>query len=398
MENKIFEITIPSVNREGAVKRIIKLQRKAAKLGLEPVSYTVSDEYFVSVGVDDNGKKIMVGKVDIVITGDTPVLEGWIILAYVERSEDGDIVAPLHEDFVLPVAFRNYSACEHCNTNRARKHTYIIQNVETKEMMQVGKSCMKDFISPEISSIMSYYRYIEELRDDFEDDLLDYSLAPMLFDVDDVLSVALAMVERSGYTPSSWEKSTRDWVSTFISKRNSGIRHKSVFTGCHDKDKELINAQLDNARAMIEWIENNDEDNDFMRSVKTIIKGGWVEAKRFGYVVGAVPAYNRYLEKEIKKKEKVQFADSYYGEIKKRQQMKAQLLSVKVIDGYYGDTYLHNFIGDEGHQLTWFSSSVDLRDEDIEIGNNVVFKATVKGHEEFNGVKQTLITRVKLEA
>jgi hypothetical protein len=47
-----------------------------------------------------------------------------------------------------------------------------------------------------------------------------------------------------------------------------------------------------------------------------------------------------------------------------------------------------------GHVFKWFSSSRALGDEVT--GKPVVIKGTVKGHELYNEVKQTMLTRCKV--
>ena len=52
----------------------------------------------------------------------------------------------------------------------------------------------------------------------------------------------------------------------------------------------------------------------------------------------------------------------------------------------YGYTYLQKFVTEEGNILIWYGSTVI----DFEKGS---IKATVKAHNEREGIKQTIITR-----
>jgi hypothetical protein len=61
---------------------------------------------------------------------------------------------------------------------------------------------------------------------------------------------------------------------------------------------------------------------------------------------------------------------------------------------YYGEThYIHQFTDSEGNVLVWKTSN-GLGDVPTE--SKVQIKGTIKGHDEYNGVKQTTLTRCKI--
>jgi len=45
-----------------------------------------------------------------------------------------------------------------------------------------------------------------------------------------------------------------------------------------------------------------------------------------------------------------------------------------------------------GNHLTWFASGSDM-----EVGNTYKLLGTIKKHDEYNGVKQTILTRCKVK-
>ena len=61
---------------------------------------------------------------------------------------------------------------------------------------------------------------------------------------------------------------------------------------------------------------------------------------------------------------------------------------------YRGETnYIHQFTDADGNVLVWKTSNGIY---DIPTGTKVQIKGTVKGHDEYNGVKQTMLTRCKI--
>ena len=57
---------------------------------------------------------------------------------------------------------------------------------------------------------------------------------------------------------------------------------------------------------------------------------------------------------------------------------------------YYGTTFLYRFLDNSDNVLLWFASGT------FETDNVTKIKATVKEHSERDGVKQTILTRVKV--
>ncbi len=84
----------------------------------------------------------------------------------------------------------------------------------------------------------------------------------------------------------------------------------------------------------------------------------------------------------------------YIGEEKERLRgLHVTLVGSRTVESYYGTSILYTFkMGD--NVLTWFCSGAGL-DEDIEKGDTILLTGTVKKHQIYNGVKQTVLNRCK---
>ena len=84
----------------------------------------------------------------------------------------------------------------------------------------------------------------------------------------------------------------------------------------------------------------------------------------------------------------------WIGEIgEKIKGIKIQLIRKYSFEGKFGITNVYTFKTKNGNHLTWFSSTF----QSVEINNWVTLKyATIKDHNEYRGVKSTVITRAKL--
>lgn len=87
-------------------------------------------------------------------------------------------------------------------------------------------------------------------------------------------------------------------------------------------------------------------------------------------------------------------ASEYVGEEKERlRDLHVILEGSRTVESYYGTSILYTFkMGD--NVLTWFCSGAGLSD-DIEKGDTILLTGTVKKHQIYNGVKQTVLNRCK---
>ena len=86
----------------------------------------------------------------------------------------------------------------------------------------------------------------------------------------------------------------------------------------------------------------------------------------------------------------------YVGEIKERlRQLNVTLTGARAVDGMYGTSIMFTF-DYNGNSLVWFTSCPP-DEEDAKVGETYLLTGTVKKHEVYNGVKQTYLSRCKLE-
>ena len=87
-------------------------------------------------------------------------------------------------------------------------------------------------------------------------------------------------------------------------------------------------------------------------------------------------------------------ASEYIGEEKERlRDLHVTLEGSRPVESYYGTSILYTFKMGE-NVLTWFCSGAGLSD-DIEKGDTILLTGTVKKHQIYNGVKQTVLNRCK---
>ena len=107
-------------------------------------------------------------------------------------------------------------------------------------------------------------------------------------------------------------------------------------------------------------------------------------------------SYNLLVEnkEKIDLKEKNALESKYYGEVKEKIEIDVELTNCKSFVSYYGynnTNYIYTFKKDN-YTFVWITSKC----LDIEVGEKIKLKGTIKEHNEFNDIKQTVLTRCKI--
>jgi len=134
----------------------------------------ITNEKIEELNISDKEKEELKGKTQshafLEIQGDVPNINRWSILGTIEpvlgQTDKYTLHSYTNKD--LPKQYRDLeepTKCEHCDTNRKRNQTFVIKNRETDEVLQVGSSCMKDFIDPkQLTMLMTYPSIFKEIE------------------------------------------------------------------------------------------------------------------------------------------------------------------------------------------------------------------------------------------
>ena len=190
-------------------------------------------------------------------------------------------------------------------------------------------------------------------------------------------------VNKYGYVKSCEPNSTKERVYGMVTSTNCEVSAKSRT----EADK------------VMQWLtEGEHQPMAIEANAVTLAKSGWCKATHMGYIAYAPVAYRKEMERkaleaqrEAQRAEQVQ-TSNYIGEVGKR--LTVALRACKMVTSWetqYGMTFLYKMEDVDGNQLVWFASNNALED-----GAKTI-KCTVKSHGERDGVKQTVVNRVKEE-
>lgn len=82
----------------------------------------------------------------------------------------------------------------------------------------------------------------------------------------------------------------------------------------------------------------------------------------------------------------------WQGQVGNMLSLTADVKSMEVIPNQYGETYLYIMTDEQGNIFKWFATQ-----QKLEPGKRYNLRGKVKGHETYEGVKETLITRVRVK-
>ena len=142
----IIKHTIPEFFLAEVKARLEKLNKRAVKLGCDPLELVVHKEYFQKIGGNSGYISPKIKMYEISIEGAAPKLEGWTFVGTLDHySLPGNVIVNTVPGETIPECFHNSAAiCDHCNTIRNRKETFIVKNED--KIWQVGRQCLKDFL------------------------------------------------------------------------------------------------------------------------------------------------------------------------------------------------------------------------------------------------------------
>ena len=389
-QTAVYEI--PEDNMEALFTKLNKLNKKAKRFGLPETTVKETGERFETR--KKNREEYTIRFIEIEVNfGAIPVLDGWSFIARIDHDGViGNTVAVVPGLF-LPEQYRNAeSNCEHCGHKRNRKRTYICEHTDGR-FIQVGSTCLKDFIgklSPDyVLTCASIYfdadGMINELREPREERATRY------FNLRHFLAESVKVIKRDGWlSVSKARESYNEHAVPTVTYILNDLFPERGYTPDEPTADDWATADK-----VIDWAKTMDENNksDYAFNCAKIARAGLLKSDHFALIASLVASYNRAMGKATERElaARIRETSTHYGEIKKRYDMTLTVLSVQEMPPtQWGVSYLVKFT-DGTNLFSWFASDTP----DMEVGETVSVRATVKAHREYKGVEETQLTRVQ---
>jgi len=380
-------------------ERFRGLARRAAKLGCPAPRFEIVTEYtrlrprrdplgFETRGFS-GGDLIKV----VQVYGAAPSFAGWTLAATLSPIElpTGwvNLIRAVPAAGELPESFRTSGTyCDHCKTSRRRAEVFVVRH-EDGRTMQVGRQCIRDFLghaAPEsVAAMFEFYASVADGLDDGEGgwglgrSAQDYSLV-------EYLGLVVRETKENGWlSRTAAREQGRDGAST---ADGAMARLRPPFGS--PRRPELPNEEeLTRARSALAWACALEPTSDYEHNIHAVALTGSVEGRTLGLAASIWVAYERAMSREVERRKRAASVSTHQGTVGGK--LANLILTVeKVVDleSEWGASHLHIMRDEAGNSYKWFATS-----ERLDPGDVRRVSGTVKKHEEYKGVKATLLTR-----
>jgi hypothetical protein len=431
---------IPEGNIGQFEKRIARLIKRAAKLG-SPLSYVINRDIFQDskvefIGNDGKKKECHVRRYQVEVTGEEPKYAGWQFIGTLEHTDEGNVLRMVPGK-TAPEQYRDCAPfCEHCKLKRTRKDTFLVHHVENGTTTQVGSNCLVDFLGHEnpqaLAQLASIWVNLNELTQLAEDAhwIAGGGGNYITKDRQDLPRFLAYVAEIVIQDNQFWSRAA---VSRIAEKRGPNCRLPETTSskaarclnpyGPEDRNDSIKYEPSEAAVALADdarnWVlcefgvplpddggydaikaallhQARPELNDFEHNLLVVAKGEFCERRTFGIAAYIIEAY-RKAKNMIPERKKPAFNSQHFGTVGQRFP-KLEVTVEKVItwtSEFHGAASLFKMRTAEGNMAIWRTYNVSC-DNDMVEGRKYVIAATVKNHGDYNGEKQTEMSRVKV--
>lgn len=357
-----------------------KLHNYSKKLGKYGYcSYSVGEPYYKAENGCPYGQMV----VDVAVNASYKI-EGYEFVAACDWSEEAqeNIVRTAGADIEVPLIYKTRTECDHCRVHRFRKHTIILRKRD--QYIQVGKSCVKDYLGVDLGSYAFYLSLFETLEDYIESLQHDgIARGIKVWETDYALGQAVALTHQYGYISKS--------QALELNTDSTASRLWQLLSESRDCEGNLIYPAYKTWNEALvvsirEFYAAREDSTDFIGNIKTVLKQSTIQADQVGLVAAAVGTKARL---EVQDREIAQKSTSdFVGDVGERFSFTATPECLYSTESDFGTYYIYRFVY-EGNELVWKTT----RELNCECEYECV--GTIKKHSVYRGTKQTEVTRVR---
>lgn len=419
-DNEPRKLKINVERWEAALDRLQALNNHARRLGCPPARLTILEVLDVPIYAEDcEGRKLQPERVIgyrrynvCTVEGEPPKFAGWTLGACVENTDGGNLLrkSPMFKGELDPRFRSCASHCEHCNTKRNRKETFVVVHEDGSQKL-VGRDCIRDFLgheSPE--NMLARFQWTLSLGgafDEFEGDDYCGGSSSTLASTDAMLAYSACATRVYGFISSTRAREYNAAGGNMESTAATALRWMMPAPrGLDEKARaeRQIPTEGDDARAaaarkyVLDTLGAKAGLSDFESNLLVACKAELADRKNMGLLAFVVEYHARETEKSLARQREAATVRVHYPAIEKDRVKGVKVRYVRSIgyESQFGAGYFHIFNAGEAneHILKW---STGTAMEDTTPGKEYVATFTIKRHTEFNGTPQTEVNRMKLE-
>ena len=389
-------VFIPEHKIEAFQKELNKLNKKLATYGSRVSALSKkhtfvervydSDIYYAGGEIDETRivPKVVVKGLEVELSEpDILGKEGVEFLGTVTYKNNVPSIYSVKEDIFTLVNIDRVDACDHCNTIRERVRYFYFR--EDNTIKKIGSTCVKEWMGFDLESVFSAVQNFEYFIKEISE-IKEYqsTSAP----IENVIS---ALAEVTNNFQSCWQKMViKDKVESILRDK----RHKYTY--------HVTDEQIEEIR--VRW--NIKPTNGFEFNIVSALMWEdqvtpYISFESLGVVCWAI--HNAlYKVADVV----VEESGKFIGSIKERISFTGMMKKVHGYDGAYGYVNVYVIESEEG-LLKWSTSNsqeyelANMYNMELDTVRKLLAKdgvkvnmvGTVKSHEVYDNVKQTVVTR-----
>jgi hypothetical protein len=395
---------IPVMNLPKLGKKLDTLSKKAVKLGLPPIECTALDTISLLTKGPGKDPRVLTQILGLVeIKGQAPKVDGWTFVATIDHMHSEPLIRPV-PGYEVPDVYQKARAwqCDHCNTMRRRKETFVIMN-EEGEFQAVGRNCLGDFLGgKDPKRIANYMQWIHKGDHGLG---WDGHFRCDATDLHTFVAWGFAAVDEYGWVSKQKARESQEAAETAY-ERDESYQGRILTATASQADLQmhwragmekhytrlvLTDDHTKKAEEAIEFCKTLKGEGDFVRALQIISKDGFFRPKEDGFAAAIVVCWlKEFVWSKQPKKEKIN--SQHLGKKGERITAKVKVRFLRSIPNQFtgGSTLIHNMIDENSNVIVWFCNG-----EGFEEGQELTIAGKVKAHNEYNGTAQTVLTYVK---
>lgn len=395
---KIFEIGESAL--PDFLARIAKLSKKSLKLLGTPIEPVFHGDVVREIEVngrkyDLDGNRFVRVFHRVSVTAETPKIHGWTFCGTIDHSHAaGNILRTVPGAGELPVKFRTAAPyCEHCAVRRRRNDTFVLRCDADGRYMQIGRQCIRDFIGYDVPAITETAKWLSDMEPSDSDGEGGYGGGGASRDIklDTYLAHVHACVRKYGWV-SAKEADLRDTQRTASAAIDNMFplpKYRHLAIPLIDKDREV-------AAQAIDWVRGiATPRGDYEYNLTVIGAAEFITYRDLGLAASMIAGLFRHQEQAIRRAARLGSLTNsqHIGAVGERlRNVEALVYGYRSFESRFGATHMFRLRTADNNVLVWFASSA----KEVSIGDHVVLDGTVKKHDVYENINQTVLSRCKL--
>lgn len=326
---------------------------------------------YVELAADNSMVSASVGYTKIFISGTVAGIPGYEIIGRIDERDGPRMVFNFSDTDTGEHRTRSLY-CAHCQTAHRRTSTFLFRNKNTRELFQVGNSCVEHYTGTSADITRALIR-IFGIAEDFavepgSENEEFFSNSPRMYNVREVLALALAVAKyHGGYRRAGEGSGTGECVSFILNNPHEGEQFRDAAKTLHSDVDTIIETimQIDPV--------SQGRFADYYFNLQSLIAGEYAPGKRINMVASMTAVYFRGQKK-------IEFKDEFFGEAgQKFTAVPVSVVRQSTHSTDFGPSQKVTLITSTGHKLVWWNKNCDVKD-----GETFTINFKVKGHDTYN--------------